>query len=811
MRLSGVLLSPLILLAFFLGYASLVSAKVGPSCLKVVLALAGRPSELFEKFQREICDKGCQPTVPHWDLWTRNNTFVPAVRNMMKRLNAPREEETMLKLGDDAADIIKRHCGPMLQGRDICSDGETLAAFGNCFKKNWLRAAMKNLPSLLPLASEEVCREQYEWLQKDQLWEEIIPNNMREYARFQPFVPPSPSSLGKPTPAKTYHRTRKWLRRLVYLSLATGVVYTVDSQFYASSLTRTARTFSLGLLVALDYKINFRPNPPLASSITAVHTRNAERLSDLLRQNGGLYLKIGQAIAMQSAILPPEFQKMFSRMFDDAPQNDWKDVERVIREDFGQSPEEVFGVSFSGDPGKGVMERRARASASVAQVHWARLADGREVAIKIQKREIAQQIQWDLWAFKVVTWVYSKVFDIPFYSLVPYINERLYLETDFQNEAQNSETMSRLVAGESRLRGRVYIPRVYHDLSSRRVMTAEWIEGVRLWDKDGITRDWRGGWRQGSPGCHGTPLDPPASNAGRKGDGSDLAAFVRRNPNLAKIKPERDHWRGFTGRGGLGLSLKEVMTTMVDLFSAQMFLWGFVHCDPHPGNIFVRRQPSGQPELVLIDHGLYIHMEPAFRHEYARFWKSLLTFDNATLGDIVRGWGVTNPDIFASVTLMRPYQGGDRSTQQHLEGLSKTELAQRHYEMQQAARRGVREILGDESKWPKQLIFLGRNLRIVQANNQFLGSPVNRVKITGTWASRALVESPDLPLAEKIRNFGRHLLFRFVLFSSDLFFYFTKVRQFLRLGGGMEDAIEAQMQTMAKDMGVELNQNVFEG
>ncbi|KAF9892809.1 hypothetical protein FE257_000398, partial [Aspergillus nanangensis] len=176
----GLFSLPLILLLLL--NASVVSAKIGPSCLKVVLALAGRPSELFEKFQREICDQGCQPTVPHWDLWTRNNTFVPAVRNMMKRLDAPRQEDVMLKLGDDAADIIKSRCGPKLQGRDICSDDETLAAFGNCFKTNFLRAAMKNLPSLLPLVSEEVCREQHEWLQKDQLWDEIIPNNMRAYA-----------------------------------------------------------------------------------------------------------------------------------------------------------------------------------------------------------------------------------------------------------------------------------------------------------------------------------------------------------------------------------------------------------------------------------------------------------------------------------------------------------------------------------------------------------------------------------------------------------------------------------------------------
>lgn len=103
---------------------------------------------------------------------------------------------------------------------------------------------------------------------------------------------------------------------------------------------------------------------------------------------------------MQSAVLPPEFAKMFSRMFDDAPQNDWADVERVIREEFGKSPEEVFGVSFAEIPGYGVMEKKARASASVAQVHWARLADGREVAIKVQKREIVKQVSWDLWAFR---------------------------------------------------------------------------------------------------------------------------------------------------------------------------------------------------------------------------------------------------------------------------------------------------------------------------------------------------------------------------------------------------------------------------
>lgn len=223
--------------------------------------------------------------------------------------------------------------------------------------------------------------------------------------QFQPLTPPSPESLGRPRPAQTYRRTRKLFRRIVQLALLVGSVHLIDEYFFDAVLTRCTRTFSVGLYAALDYKINFRANPPFANSLVEVHERNARRLFHLLRENGGLYLKIGQAIAMQSAILPPEFQKMFASMFDDAPQNSWEDVRRVVREDFGKEIEEVFGVSFEGShqqQGKGIMERTARASASVAQVHWARLADGQEVAIKIQKREIERQVGWDLWAFKYV-------------------------------------------------------------------------------------------------------------------------------------------------------------------------------------------------------------------------------------------------------------------------------------------------------------------------------------------------------------------------------------------------------------------------
>ncbi|OCB88809.1 ABC1 domain protein [Sanghuangporus baumii] len=536
-------------------------------------------------------------------------------------------------------------------------------------------------------------------------------------------------------------RRRPWnLRKSAYFVLGAGAIYVADERWNASSLTRTFKTFITGAIVAVDYKVNFQPHPPFAKSIVALHARNADRIYDLLRANGGLYLKIGQAVAMQSAVLPPEFQKKFARFFDDAPQNDWKEVKRVIREEFGgRSPDDVFGE----------IERTARASASVAQVHKARLPDGRLVAVKIQKKEIERQVGWDLWAFGAVMYLYEYFFDLPLYAMVPYISERLKSETDFLNEAKNAELTAARVESDPSLRGRVYIPKVYHELSTRRIMTAEWIDGVRISDKEALT-----------------------------------------SPN------------------GLNIRLGDIMHATIELFSKQIFQWGDVHSDPHPGNILVRRLPSGAPQVVLLDHGLYVHLDNSFRREYAEFWTALITFDNGTLRRIARKWGIRDSDAIASAVLMRPYQ----STKDMFSALPEdADEAERAFIMQERMRGNLREVLGDERIWPRALLFLGRTIRILQADNQMLGSPMNRVKIMAFCASRALANDQDLSLGARLRQWFRHLVFRTVLLSSDVMFYMSRIRQLLGLGEGMESDLEKAEREIAKSFGVELNHELFEG
>ena len=188
-----------------------------------------------------------------------------------------------------------------------------------------------------------------------------------------------------------------------------------------------------------------------------------------------------------------------------------------------------------------------------------------------------------------------------------------------------------------------------------------------------------------------------------------------------------------------------------------------------------------------------------------------MTFDNKGISEIVRGWGIKSPDLFASATLMRPYEGGDRSTSDAIKDLEGKDEATQRYEMQQRMRQGVRDVLSDEKKWPRELIFIGRNMRIVQGNNQFLGSPVNRIKIMGNWASLALAKRPDLPFKERVKNFGSHLIFKCVLLTSDFVFWYSKIKQMLGLGKGMEEDLEQQMKSMAKGFGVELQHGVFDG
>ncbi|KAI9064947.1 hypothetical protein FKP32DRAFT_1648458 [Trametes sanguinea] len=216
------------------------------------------------------------------------------------------------------------------------------------------------------------------------------------------------------SPSSQPSSVRKYARRSAYFLLAIGLAYALDRNFNASAITRNARTLWTCLVIAVDYKLNFTPQN--AHKIPELQERVAERIYHLLTTNGGLYIKIGQAIGNNAALLPKPLQEKFSKLFDDAPQVPYAVVDAVFRKEFGRPPAGPDGV-FE------VFEQQAAASASIAQVHRAKLKtdDGTEqwVAVKIQKPDVSKQVEWDLAAFRAVMWIYEHyLFDLPVYFVV---------------------------------------------------------------------------------------------------------------------------------------------------------------------------------------------------------------------------------------------------------------------------------------------------------------------------------------------------------------------------------------------------------
>lgn len=514
--------------------------------------------------------------------------------------------------------------------------------------------------------------------------------------------------------------------------------------------------------------------------------------------------------------MPEPMQEKFAKLFDDAPQVPYSVVDNVFRREFGRPPAGPDGV-FE------VFEERAAASASIAQVHRAKLKpeDGGDwVAVKIQKPDVGKQVEWDLGAYKIVMWLYENyIFDMPVYFTVgqsvrfsilaayslsaDFICDHLRRELDFQLEAQNAQETAHFIAHEPRLADKVYVPHVYPNFSTKKVMVAEWIDGVRLSDRRAV----RALMGEG-PVTDITTQIPPADAA---------SATVVRGPL----------------KGGVAW----IMHTMVELFSAQIFDWGWVHCDPHPGNILVRAHPArpGHPQFVLLDHGLYVRLGRAFQRQYAELWKGLMTLDYAAVEGVAKEWGIGETGLFASATLMRPVRlRRDGSERSEKDGERERWADMTEYDRSVILKEKLRRFLTDTDKIPKELIFIGRNMRIVQGkhflartfrsltlgctgNNQQYGSPVNRIRITGSWASSSLTSDPALTFPERVREYRTYSEYRLAMVLLDLAFYVTRLRQWIwgllgRTGHGFEDELERSMRGFARtNFGIEMSQGAFEG
>ncbi len=270
------------------------------------------------------------------------------------------------------------------------------------------------------------------------------------------------------------------------------------------------------------------------------HT-HAQRFRALALHYGGVLIKLGQFLSIRVDVLPPEVTAELRGLQDEVPAETIDDIRTVIEGEFKRPVEEVY-TWFSPVP---------QAAASLAQVHLARLHNGEEVVVKVQRPRIELLVETDLAALRLAAnWL--KLYR----PIARHVDlDRLYeefarttrTELDFVAEGRHAD---RFASDFVQNRG-IYIADVFWEYTSRRVLTLENVASIKVDDLEAIE--------------------------------------------------------------AAGISRAEVARRLYDVYLEQIFVHSFVHADPHPGNLFVHPldpDPDAQPDtprpfwLIFVDFGM---------------------------------------------------------------------------------------------------------------------------------------------------------------------------------------------------------------
>jgi predicted unusual protein kinase regulating ubiquinone biosynthesis (AarF/ABC1/UbiB family) len=217
------------------------------------------------------------------------------------------------------------------------------------------------------------------------------------------------------------------------------------------------------------------------------HEDIADNALTVLGELRGGALKIGQLASFVDVdLIPPEFRSVYqdklADLRDSAPPMSWSKIKQVLEREWDEPVESLFED----------FEHEAVAAASIGQVHRAVLPDGRRVAVKIQYPEIADALEADLGTAQGLTTIATPMAKAMMPGLDPRmligeVRELVLDELDYELEAQHQRTFARAYRGHPF----IYVPDVVTELSRRRVMVSEWVDGKRFPDMQELPQEER--------------------------------------------------------------------------------------------------------------------------------------------------------------------------------------------------------------------------------------------------------------------------------------------------------------------------------
>jgi predicted unusual protein kinase regulating ubiquinone biosynthesis (AarF/ABC1/UbiB family) len=309
--------------------------------------------------------------------------------------------------------------------------------------------------------------------------------------------------------------------------------------------------------LSVRLRSRFMSEEALQRVLLRKHKLNARRIERTIIELQGLFIKVGQLISIMTNFLPAEFREELEGLQDQVPPRPFPDIERRIREEFGgRGVRELFAE----------FDERPVAAASIGQVHAARLPSGERVAVKVQYPDIDRIVRIDLRTlrriFGIVSWF------VPYQGLDGVYREikaMIAAELDFRLEAANGRRIAKNFAG----REDVIFPHVVDELTTSRVLTTRWEEGVKVSDCD------------------------------------RLAA--------------------------LGVDRKALAQQVVEAYCQQIFVDGVYHADPHPGNVLVRRVGGTHAAIVFLDFGAVAEVSPKMRSGIIDFLQGAIHRDTGRI------------------------------------------------------------------------------------------------------------------------------------------------------------------------------------
>lgn len=233
-----------------------------------------------------------------------------------------------------------------------------------------------------------------------------------------------------------------------------------------------------GLAWAL-YEMDLLPRPRrtrLDTAMTALELPERMRLA--LEELGPTAIKLGQSLASRGDLVPAAYVHEMRKLQDDVPPASPEAIREVIREELGADPDELFD-EFETEP---------RATASIGQVHFARLKGGQPVAVKVQRPGVAASVETDLHVLMLgarlaernIAWAAENHIQDLIHDFV----RRLREELDYLIEANNTRRLKDTMKDEDA----ALVPDIIWPLTTRRVLVIEWVEGAKPGDKAEMER-----------------------------------------------------------------------------------------------------------------------------------------------------------------------------------------------------------------------------------------------------------------------------------------------------------------------------------